>query len=533
MLGWDYAYNFLLYLQCLVTVNQIKGNTCSINLTSCSIATTSGRIVGDCADSNVYKYYSIPYAKPPTGDLRLEDPVALIRNTSTLVQGKTLPPYCPQTNADNESEDCLYLNIWAPTSLTLSRPVLFWIHGGSNMVGSGSDPYFDGTKFAKSQDVVIVTYNYRLGLLGYFDDNTNTNFAIKDTIMALKWVQDNISRFGGNKGLVTVFGSSSGGTIIRALMSSAKAKGLFQRAIIQSDPQGYGFNKRSFSNGYLTSGFLEALGCSDKSCVKSKSVLDILIAQSSVLAQQIDPSAYPNANLASLISPVIDGQVINNDYWDYVSTGSLPAGVDTIVGFTKDEGNAAINALFTSSLTSTYATQALYYLLGVSRATSLIGSNQYQFSDYTSSDGRYLLGDVASDLFWKCPIQYIARRVTQLKKNNIYPYQLTKGIQYATNSYLPLCTGVVCHQDDIPLTFGNYLTGTSSDLKTLSTSIQSAWAKFAKYGSPQACDSVNWVKSASSSNLNICQLGSSSLAASVNSGKCSALESVQFPFQLS
>ncbi|VVT52026.1 uncharacterized protein SAPINGB_P003292 [Magnusiomyces paraingens] len=531
MTGWDYAVNFLLYLQCLLTVRFATGNTCSTNLTTCSVATTTGRIVGDCSNPTLYKYFSIPYAKPPIGDLRLEDPISFTQNSTVLIQGNELPSYCPQIGNSDESEDCLYLNIWSPSSLSISRPVLFWIHGGSNLLGSGSDPYFEGTKFASSQNVVIVTYNYRLGLLGYFDDNDNTNFAIKDTIMALKWVQDNISRFGGNKNLVTVFGNSSGGAIIRALMSSSKANGLFQRAIIQSDPDGYGFNERSFSNGYLTAKFLEMLGCDDKACVKTKSISDIVTAQLSVASTQINPLQYPKVNIASIIAPIIDGDLIIKDYWEYVNSGSLPSGVDTIVGFTKDEGGAAINTLLPSALTAESAINTAYYLLGVDRASYLLASNVFPFNTYTG-DGRSILANISTDLLWRCPTQYISRRIVETKMRNIYLYQLNKGIQYSTNINYPLCTNAVCHQDDIPLTFGNYPSGTSTDLQSLSLSIQTAWAKFAKYGYPQTCGSISWPKALTTSNLNICQFGSNSLLASVTPNECQVFDSIKYPFQL-
>lgn len=532
MLGWEYTVNFILYLQCLILARFASGNSCSAHLTKCSVATSSGRIIGDCSDKDVFKYFSIPYAQSPTGDKRLENPIAFSQPSTNLVQGTSLPPKCPQLGSQDESEDCLYLNIWAPNKIAIGRPVLFWIHGGSNWLGSGSDPIFDGSKFAKSQDVIIITFNYRLGVLGFFDDGNDTNFAVKDTVIALKWVRDNIGNFGGNKNKVTVFGNSSGGSIIRALMSTHEAENLFQGVIIQSDPEAYGFNKREVSEGIITQRFYSNIGCTNKNCVKSKSIEQIVQAQYQTITWALTSSNDLRINTAYPFGPNIDNSFISKDFSEYLSTNSLPFLVDMIIGFTKNEAGPTINSLFTSPYPAAYFGPTLSGLLGANRSNYLLASNVYQLNDDTDTL-RTALTKFGTDYYWGCPIQYNSRTIARNGQSKVFLYELEKGIQYPTNNVYSLCSnGAVCHQDDILLTFGNYDSNTAAELKSLSNSIQTAWARFAKYGSPNSCGNIYWPEASSESNLQICHLGENYITSEVNSLQCDILDVIQYPFQL-
>ncbi len=214
-----------------------------------------GRVVGGVASHGALAWLGIPYAKPPTGELRWRAPKRLerwvgVRDATSF--GSLCPQFTgPHVDAAEGSvvgdEDCLYLNVWAPAEAKVSSrrglPVMVWIHGGGNTVGGGS--LHDGSRLAGSQDVVVVTLNYRLGPLGWFrhaalresavgDGEASGNFALLDIVEALAWVQSNIDRFGGNPDNVTVFGESAGARNILMLLRSPLAEGLFQRAIAQS-----------------------------------------------------------------------------------------------------------------------------------------------------------------------------------------------------------------------------------------------------------------------------------------------------------
>jgi len=135
------------------------------------------------------------------------------------------------------SEDCLTLNVWAPQGVK-KAPVMVWIHGGGNDSGSAADQYYDGASFARN-GIVLVSLNYRLGMLGFQAHNGEANFGLWDQVAGLHWVQENIAAFGGDSGNVTLFGESAGGQDTLALMTALPARGLFQKAIVESGGGGW------------------------------------------------------------------------------------------------------------------------------------------------------------------------------------------------------------------------------------------------------------------------------------------------------
>ncbi len=210
-------------------------------------------------------FKGVPYARPPVGILRWREPQPLkpwtgVRDSAhfapacmqnPLGTGIFVAPVAAiygaryQAPKISMSEDCLYLNIWTPEWPVRSPlPVMVWIHGGSNVMGSGSETTYDGSKLAQ-KGVIVVTINYRLGVFGFFSHpgltqesphHASGNYGLMDQIAALEWVHDNISGFGGDLGRVTVFGESAGAIDIGVLMCSPLAQGLFQRAIMESGP---------------------------------------------------------------------------------------------------------------------------------------------------------------------------------------------------------------------------------------------------------------------------------------------------------
>jgi para-nitrobenzyl esterase len=218
----------------------------------------SGLISGvPAADPGVTVFKGIPFAAPPVGNLRWHAPVPPkpwhdVRKADQFGPMPMQPPYVKGSFYQTEyfqgeqppmSEDCLYLNVWtAANSAAERRPVMVWIYGGGMVQGYGSEPCFDGTAFAK-KGVVFVTFNYRVGVFGLFahpelsresEHHVSGNYAELDQISAMTWVQRNIAAFGGDPGHVTVFGQSAGGASINRLLATPLAKGLFQRAIIES-----------------------------------------------------------------------------------------------------------------------------------------------------------------------------------------------------------------------------------------------------------------------------------------------------------
>jgi para-nitrobenzyl esterase len=216
--------------------------------------TPSGDLRGRREGSaNVFR--GVPYAAAPVDDLRWKAPQPFpawdgVREAADF--GPSAPQAGPADVADivaiggapePTGEDCLTLNVWAPAETTGPAPVMVWLHGGSNRMGAGSLPFYDGAAFARD-GVVLVSVNYRLGQLGFFAHPALTaeaapdaplgNQALLDQIAALEWVRDHINAFGGDPANVTLFGESAGGLDILALMTARRARGLFHKAVVQS-----------------------------------------------------------------------------------------------------------------------------------------------------------------------------------------------------------------------------------------------------------------------------------------------------------
>lgn len=226
------------------------------------VETSSGRVKGIC-EQGVHRFKGIPYGRDTSGKFRFMPP----RPPDPWIGDREafqLPHQCPQAlergafgSSDTMSffqgcveaepyavsENCLALNLWTPEPQVNRRmPVMVWFHGGGFSQGSGGAPWYDGASLARFGEVVVITVNHRLGPLGYLhlaalggeDCEASGNVGMLDLILALQWVQENVSRFGGDPGNVTIFGSSGGGCKVSTLMAMPKAKGLFHKAIVMS-----------------------------------------------------------------------------------------------------------------------------------------------------------------------------------------------------------------------------------------------------------------------------------------------------------
>lgn len=225
-----------------------------------TVETAYGKVRG-ISQGGVYVFKAIPYGDTTTGANRFMPP----KPPKPWTGVKDCFAYGPQTPQGDgvpvtpapskytrlyagapqaQSEDCLILNVWTPALDNKKRPVMFWIHGGGFSTGSGSSPWYDGTNVARKQDVVVVTINHRLNVFGYahlggfsakYADSSNNGTL--DCIAALKWVRDNIERFGGDPKRVMVHGQSGGGRKTTMVLTTTPAQGLYQRAVIQSGSQ--------------------------------------------------------------------------------------------------------------------------------------------------------------------------------------------------------------------------------------------------------------------------------------------------------
>ncbi len=214
-----------------------------------TLTTRLGRVRG-LDDGRVKSFLGLPYAKPPIGERRFKPPES-IANWDDVLDATQFPNRAMQSDtftnssqfkqpiAGELSEDCLFLNVVTPSAPGKPRPVLFWIHGGAFVTGSANE--YDGSVLADQGDVVVVTINFRLGPFGFLDvSGLGPDYAhsiangVMDIVLALQWVQDNIADYGGDPSNITVFGESSGGSLVLSLLAAPTADGLFHKAVAHS-----------------------------------------------------------------------------------------------------------------------------------------------------------------------------------------------------------------------------------------------------------------------------------------------------------
>src|SRR3954447_931855 len=316
------------------------------NTTRPRVHTTEGPVRGFLKDG-VREFLGIPYAAPPVGDLRWRPPAPHARWRKTL-NATTYGPTCAQTTTlgvfagpTSISENCLYLNVFTKRlghPGARLRPVLLWIHGGGNVDGESND--YDGSKLATGRryggsNTVVVTLNYRLGLLGYLahpaldgEGHLFGNYGIMDIQAALRWVQRNIAAFGGNPDRVALGGQSAGASDTGANVISPLSAGLFQRAIFESSPTStFAPLSAALSRG---EGFAQAAGCpgdgaTTAACLRALSVPQI---------PELHGTA--NANGPYVHGPMVDGTVIPITPEEAWTTGRFNH-VPMMGGNTRDE----------------------------------------------------------------------------------------------------------------------------------------------------------------------------------------------------
>ena len=306
-------------------------------------------------DVSVFK--GIPFAAPPTGDLRWREPQPAtpwegVRDASSFA------PVCPQTDfepgsfydrefyhalaASPMSEDCLYLNIWTPAASKGEKlPVLFWIHGGGFVHGAGSEFPFDGNTMAK-RGVLLVTFNYRLGVLGFFahpalsaasPTHASGNVGLLDQLAALAWVRDNIAAFGGDPDRITVFGQSAGAMSVQVLLASPLARGMMAGAILQSGG-GFFLNNRSMTLRKAEQDGKKLMKTCGVDTIEKMRALPVEALFDGVRTLQKE-----SRGRAPAMGPLLDGHLIPQDPSKAICAGEASR-IPILAGSLADEGNA-------------------------------------------------------------------------------------------------------------------------------------------------------------------------------------------------
>ncbi|AUS25523.1 para-nitrobenzyl esterase [Paenibacillus polymyxa] len=344
-----------------------------------TVHTRLGQLRGETGNGyHVWK--GIPYAQPPVGKLRFHGPQPL-EPWEGVRAATSFGPICPQpmpsaesmtgnlVEPPQQSEDCLYLNIWTPASKApeKGRPVLVWIHGGAFVTGSGIIPLYDGERMAKNGNVVVVTINYRLGPLGFLHltpkgNGLTSNAGLLDQIAALEWVRDHISAFGGNPDEVTVFGESAGAMSIAALLAMPAAEGLFQRAILQS---GASQVLPTAQAEQVAAVYLQQLGVDTQHPER----LFTLPTEALMLAMAKTHEVI-GPGMAMIYQPVVDGATLPDLPLSAIAHGSAKQ-VSVMIGTNLHEGNYFIRKE-SHLMNKPTACQALEMMTGMSDIGDLI-----------------------------------------------------------------------------------------------------------------------------------------------------------------
>lgn len=314
------------------------------------VETRYGKVQGR-EQGSISVWKGIPFAQPPTGQRRFRapqppEPWTGVRETTTF------SPMAPQVSAVGASmvgaigaeraveqrpmsEDCLYLNIWSPGTDQEKHPVMVYIHGGAFTLGSASDPWYDGTSFAARHNIVVVTLNYRLGILGFVslqdlagvEAAYTGNCGLLDQIAALRWVRENIASFGGDPDQVTVMGESAGAMSIGTLLGMPAAHGLFQRAVLQSGAAGNLTTSPQATK--VAQALLAKLGLGNSQLSALADVpLEALL--------KIQPELGREFGGVRAFSPIIDGETLPQHPLVMIAQGSA-TNVAILAGTNRDE----------------------------------------------------------------------------------------------------------------------------------------------------------------------------------------------------
>ena len=451
------------------------GLTCGAGVApDAGVVVTSTGAVSGRLDAEIFSWLGIPYASPPVGSLRWRPPEPAAC-WPDVRPGIAYGAECPQQGSDGGvkgDEDCLTLNVFAKQGAR-GLPVMVWIHGGGNTQGSGSELVYDGRELATRQAVVVVTFNYRLGALGFLvhgalnaesDAGVSGNYGILDQQAALRWVKANASAFGGDPSRVMIFGESAGGQDTMLQLVAPGAKGLFSAAIAES---GGTYSTTLAEAQSSMQSVVASVGCG--------SVADPLSCLRSVSASSLAAVSTAVGPLAMGLryTPVIDGVVIPDHPLTLIQQGKQH-GVPVIIGTNADE---------TSRMVANVSTDAEYQAAVRAQYGTVRGNlvlAQYPSSRFSSP--RVALIAVTTDATWTCPIRRFSRALAATQQAPVFRYFFTWRSSGPAGAVIGSTHGL-----EVPFVFRTFSAVSfvpDAAALDLADTMESAWASFAATGAP-------------------------------------------------
>jgi para-nitrobenzyl esterase len=454
---------------------------------SLTVKISQGKVLGKTInDGKVRAFLGLPYASPPVGNLRWRAPEPPAK-WKGVRDAFSYGAHCMQTNpfADmvfqdsGPSEDCLYLNVFAPADAKAGDklPVMFWIHGGGDEAGSASEPRHNGD-FLPTKGVVLVTINYRLGIFGFLATpdlakeagGAAGNYGLMDMVAALHWVHDNIDKFGGGPGNVTIFGESAGSSAVSTLMAAAPTRGLFEKAIGESGG--------ATSLGAPGKRTLEEVEERDQEWSDSLGVKSLAELRALPAEKILDAATQKGA---PKFSPVIDGRLLTESVADTYAAGKQ-AHVPLLAGWNGDEQhNQSVGMTaekwkeFAATKFGDHASQFLTFFPDDSDAQAVRSAIDYESDSFIAFST------------WK----WIEAQV-KTGDAPVYRYHLEQPAP--PSKFHP--GWYAFHSDDIEYVFGTLDTRPGAEWlpedRKLSEQMMDYWTNFAKTGDPNGPGLPEW-----------------------------------------
>ena len=459
------------------------------------VHTTEGRIVG-FSDGKVDRFFGIPYAGPPVGELRWKAPVEASswQGVRDMVQQGS---QCVQPNAAG-SEDCLYLNVYRPagTKRGDSLPVILFIHGGGNQQGSGND--YDPSDWVNNTGIIVVTINYRLNVFGFLalpsldaeaGEPSSGNFGLMDQQAAMQWVHGNIRGFGGDDTNITLQGESAGGIDICAHLVSPPASGLFTKAIMESM---YCPTESHDAAIQTSSPVAPALGCTDAqsaaTCLRSKSVSDVITAAGH-LSMAGEPGFNAGPNFDNSLLPLQAQDALNSGQWN---------SSDILIGSNHDEASTFLGGSLNGKVQFPITVDEYEKLVAAQFGSfAPVVLNEYPLSSY--SDPFLAYADENTDFSaLGCAVTPLSQMFSAVTRT--FRYEFDDPAALVPGGPPTDRTLGAYHGSELYYLFTVSNVTKSAAQQQLSNQMQEYWANFAKMGEPNGSGLVFWPRYYATSN---------------------------------
>lgn len=465
-----------------------------------------GSISGVRDNANNTRYWlSVPFAADAGGENRFLAPKPRAPWTGVL-DATEYGPGCPSLhhNADvptNTKEDCLNADIFAPVNAS-KAPVVVWFYGGGFAEGSNSGPFrlYDGAYMASRHGVVVVQPNYRLGALGWarFKGTSATgNAGLLDQDFMLRWVQRNIALFGGDPAQVTIMGESAGAMSVGIHLTRPGSRGLFHRAVMESNFAGYVYRNSSGADDFGQTMCTDVPGCMtgdscSLSCLQAANLTDVTKAWKKASGDIIDSILSDFNHLIDAVlayTPIVDGEVITELPLAAIAAGSpnYQSDIPVLIGTNGFEGQTFVYAA-TKDVLPSWLLPLVYPVVlgGEDNAKQILARERYAVA--TSDDAKVQLSNIVTDAWFRCASELFVDSAQAPAFVYRYNHTFSHSEVFGEFGLPTICEKVACHASELPFVWHNDVPSLNATFspaeRVLTTQMDAYWASFITTGDP-------------------------------------------------